>query len=155
MERIEQLQLAGYVMIALALIIIAGTLATIVYRRRADELADWIAEQDQAAREQAGRRAAAPPRAVVPPRPVSIDPGDTRPIEVPPRIVEHLQLHHVTTAGELAGVPTFRASAECGRSDDHPAHYFIDYVETGDPAAPDMRRRPCTGHRSGPHRRRM
>lgn len=158
MERIEQLQLAGYVLIALALIIIAATLATIVHRRRVDELADWVAEQDQAARDEAGRRASMPPRATVAPRPVSIDDGDTRPLTVPTeptRIIEAFKLHHVTNLGELAGEPTYRAAALCGESLDHPAHYFIGYVETDDPDAPDMVRRPCPGLRSGPHRRRV
>lgn len=40
----------------------------------------------------------------------------------------------------------------CGRSDDHPAHTFIAYVETHDPQCPEMVRRPCSGHRTMPRR---
>lgn len=144
MTRLELLQLLGFVLVALALLILAATAATILYRRRADELEQWVAEQDADARAHAQQReqvqGTMPVRAVESPRPPSID-GDslTRPLTVPrppdaPAIV-------------------WPTAPPCGNGLDHVAHYFIDYVETADPGAPEMTRRPCPGVRSGPHRR--
>lgn len=145
MTNIETLQLAGFVLVAASLLILAGTAATILYRRRVDEMTEWVAEQDQAAREDAGRRTM-PPRAVVPPRPVSIDNDTTRPLQAPEPIEPVVQVGPADYVLQVG---------PCGNGHDHPAHYFIEYIETLDPACPDMKRRPCPGVRSGPHRRRV
>lgn len=144
MTPVETLRLVGVLMVILALLILAGTWLAITYRRSADRLEAWVAEQDAAAREHAQQReqghVSMPVRAVEPPRPPSID-GDslTRPLTVPrppdaPAIV-------------------WPTAPPCGNGLDHVAHYFIDYVETADPGVPEMTRRPCPGVRSGPHRR--
>ncbi len=163
MTRLETLQLLGFVLVSLALLILAGTAATILYRRRADELEQWVAEQDAAARAHAQQREqvqeTTPVRAVEPPRPPSLYEGETRPLERPGPCRRKLTTEPCTL---LAGHPGAceivlleRADVVCGNGLDHPAHYFIDYAETDDPETPEMTRRPCPGIRSGPHRRRV
>lgn len=163
MNRLETLQLLGFALVSLALLIMAATVATIVYRRRADELEQWVAEQDADARAHAQQReqvqTTMPVRAVEPPRPPSLYEGETRPLEVPGPCRRELSTEPCTL---LAGHPGAceivlleRADVACGNGLDHPAHYFIDYAETADPDVPEMTRRPCAGIRSGPHRRRM
>lgn len=144
MTRLELAQLLGFVLVSLALLILAATAATILWRRRADELEQWVAEQDAAAQKHAQEleqaREHMPVRAVEPPRPVSIDPDETRPLFAPVRV----------------GPGRYEQTLPpCGNGHDHPAHYFIDYIDhAADPSIPDMISRPCPGVRSGPHRRR-
>lgn len=153
MTRIELAQLVGIAMVVLALLILAGTAATILYRRRTDELAGWIAEQDEAARAHEAamerRRSTLGTRAVVPPRPVSIDKDATRQLQAPVPPAPLDPVVQVGPADYVLQVPP------CGNGHDHHAHYYIEYVETDDPSTPDMARRPCPGVRSGPHRRRV
>lgn len=167
MTRLELAQLLGFVLVSLALLILAATAATILYRRRADELEQWVAEQDAAAQEHAQERErlrkTMPVRAVEPPRPPSINDGPTRPIDTERLLVGPCRRELSTEPCTLlAGHPgpceivlLERADVPCGNGLDHPAHYYIEYLDTADPATPEMTRRPCSGIRSGPHRRRM
>lgn len=162
MNTIELLQLVGIALVVLSVLILLGTYVAIRINRSTANVKRWVAEQEQEAREYEARkelrRSTLPVRSVAPARPVSISPDDTRPIErlACPRELTTLPCKLYAGHGGACEVdlPEPPPPPACGDTYDHPAHYFITYVETGDAAAPDMAKRPCAGVRSGPHRRR-